>query len=321
VTEATVSGKQSDSEFGAGESVGQCRNCGRDAAEDLGFIGPVAPFFLRRVFDLELGIAPARHPLKKLLRQIPLIPKVSRRIYGADVLAPMEICRSCAFVQTKISIPDQSIAKLYADYRSDSYNQERIRYEPQYAAIAGDVGGSRQEIEARTVGLSQWLASRITPETGFSMLDYGGADGKFLPSLPGNRYVLEISNITPAPGITRIDEESDLTTYSYIQIAHVLEHVSNPLLLTKKAASYLKPGGYLYIEVPLEISDGDLNRLLAGDRTIPLPIHEHINRHSVRSVTELLKSANLTPLAVETSQTDLGWTKATVIRALAQPPA
>lgn len=301
--------------------MGECRNCGRDAAEDLGFLGPIAPFFLKRVLNVELGISSATHPFKRLLRQLPLLGKALHRIYGDTVFAEMEICRSCTFVQTKIPFPDESLAGLYADYRADSYNRERIRLEPSYAAIARDVGLCRQEIDARTIGLSQWLTTRIAPEPGFSMLDYGGADGKFLPDLPGVKYVFEISNIPPVPGIIRIPKESDLTAYSYVQLAHVLEHVTNPLLLTKKAASIVKPGGHLYIEVPIEISDHDLNRLLAGDRTVSLFIHEHINRYSVRSMTELLRAANLPIKALETSEVDFGWAHATVIRALVQPPA
>ncbi len=120
-------------------------------------------------------------------------------------------------------------------------------------------------------------------------------------------------------GTTRIEEASGLGLYSYVQLAHVLEHVSTPLLLTMKAASYVKPGGYLYIEIPLEISDRDVARLFAGDRTVALPIHEHINRYCVRSVTELLKAANLNAVAIETALVDFGWAKPTVIRALAQP--
>ena len=297
--------------------MGECRNCGKNTTENLGFIGSIAPFFLKRVLDLEVGMPPAFHPVRKLLRQIPLLPRVSRKIYGAAALTEMEICRNCTFVQTRKPFPDEAIARLYSDYRSDSYNQERIRYEPSYAAIAGDVGRGSQEIEARATGLTRWLASRIEPGPDFSMLDYGGADGKFLPRLPGRRYVFEISNIPPVSGTTRIEEESGLGTYSYVQLAHVLEHVPWPLLLTRKAAAHLKPDGYLYIEVPIESSEQDLDRLLAGDKTIPLPVHEHINRYSVRSVTELIKSANLSAIAVETAQLDLGWIKCVVLRALA----
>ena len=57
-------------------------------------------------------------------------------------------------------------------------------------------------------------------------------------------------------------------------------------------------------------------RLANGDKTIRVDIHEHINRYSVKSVTELLRSAGLSLVAVETEEVDLGWNKATIIRAL-----
>jgi hypothetical protein len=148
------------------------------------------------------------------------------------------------------------------------------------------------------------------------MLDYGGADGRFLPDLPGEKYVFDISDIAPAEGIKRIEGESALSSYSYIQLAHILEHVSYPLALARKAASFLKDSGYLYIEVPLELNDEAMNRLASRDGTFRLPIHEHINQYSVRPVTELLRSAGLTAVAVQEEVTDLGWNKGTIIRAL-----
>ena len=42
------------------------------------------------------------------------------------------------------------------------------------------------------------------------MLDYGGANGIFLPDLPGRKYVFDISNVAPADGITRVKSESEL---------------------------------------------------------------------------------------------------------------
>jgi hypothetical protein len=148
------------------------------------------------------------------------------------------------------------------------------------------------------------------------MLDYGGADGKFLPNLRGEKYVFDISDIAPAEGVIRIRDESELDSYSYVQLAHVLEHVCHPLVLTRKAASFLKHSGYLYIEVPLEVSDDVITRLANGDKTIRVDIHEHINRYTVKSVIELLRSTGVSSVAVETEMVDLGWIKATVIRAL-----
>jgi hypothetical protein len=299
-----------------GEIVGECRNCGAQATKDLGFIGEVAPFFLKRVLNLEYGLAPSGHPLKRFLRKLEFFSKSFQKVYGKSVLVEIEICESCSFIQTKTPLLDEAIGRLYTDYRSDSYNRERIRYEPEYATIASQPGTCTQEIQARTVGLTRWLTGKIDVESNFSMLDYGGADGRFLPNLHGEKYVFDISDIAPAEGIIRIANESGLGSYSYIQLAHVLEHVSYPLALTRKAASFLKDSGCLYVEVPLEVSDEAITRLAKGDRTIRVAIHEHINRYSLKSVTELLRAAGLSLDAAETEVVDLGWIKATIIRAL-----
>jgi hypothetical protein len=296
--------------------VGECRNCGAQVTRDLGFIGEIAPFFLKRVLNLEYNLAPSGHPLKRFLRRIGFLSKSFQKIYGKSVLVEIEICTSCLFIQTKIPFPDEAIGRLYSDYRSDSYNQERIRYEPEYAALAPQVGSCTQEIQARKVGLTRWLTGKLDVESNFSMLDYGGADGKFLPNLRGEKYVFDISDIAPAEGIIRIRDESGLGSYSYVQLAHVLEHVPYPLLLTRKAASFLEDSGYLYIEVPQELSDDMTNRLANGDKTIRLGIHEHINYYSVKSVTELLRSAGLSLAAIQSEAMDLGWVKATIVRAL-----
>jgi hypothetical protein len=296
--------------------VGECRNCAAQVTRDLGFIGEIAPFFLKRVLNLEYGLAPSGHPVKRFLRRIGFFSKSFQKIYGKSVLVEIEICTFCAFIQTKLPFPDEAIGRLYTDYRSDSYNRERIRYEPEYASIASQVGSCAREIQVRTVGLARWLTGKFNIESNFSMLDYGGADGKFLPNLPGEKYVFDISDVAPAEGIIRIRDESELGSYSYIQLAHVLEHVPYPLVLARKAASFLRDSGYLYIEVPQELSDRAMSRLANGDKTIRLDIHEHINRYSVKSVTELLRSTGLSLSAIQSEEVDFGWTKAMIIRAL-----
>jgi len=57
-------------------------------------------------------------------------------------------------------------------------------------------------------------------------------------------------------------------------------------------------------------------RLANGDKPIRLDIHEHIHRYSVKSVTELLRSAGLWLAAIQSEVMDLGWAKATIVRAL-----
>ena len=296
--------------------MGECRNCGSMETKDLGFIGEVAPFFLKRVLNLQYGLAPTGHPIKRALQRLGVVSKLFQKIYAKSVLVEMQICESCSFIQTKRPFPEDAIGNLYADYRSDTYNRERIQCEPEYASIAPYVGGSPQEVQTRKTGLTEWLKGKLNVESNFSMLDYGGANGIFLPDLPGHKYVFEISDIAPADGITRLKNESELGFYSYIQLAHVLEHVPFPLALAKKAVSFLGNYGHLYVEVPQELSDDLRTRVARQGKTIRLPIHEHINQYCLSSVTELLRSTGLSPIAVQCELVDLGWNKGTIIRAL-----
>lgn len=268
------------------------------------------------MLNLEYGVAPTGHPLKRALRRVGIVSKVFEKIYAKSVLVQMQICESCSFIQTKRPFPEDAIGNLYADYRSDTYNRERIQYEPEYASIPPCVGGSLQEVQTRKAGLTEWLKGKVNVEANFSMLDYGGANGIFLPDLPGHKYVFEISDIAPAEGVTRLKNELELGSYSYIQLAHVLEHVPFPLALAKKAASFLRDSGHLYVEVPQELSEDLWTRIAGEDRTIRLPIHEHINQYCQSSVTELLHSTGLSPIAVQRDVVDLGWSTSTIIRAL-----
>lgn len=296
--------------------MGECRNCGSVATKDLGPIGAAAPFLLKRVLNLETGLAPSAHPLKRLLRSIRVVREAAKRIYGSSVLLEIEICTICSFVQTKIPLPEEGLAKLYADYRSDSYNRERIRYEPEYASIASRVGNDDQEVEGRRGGLTAWLTPKLDVDSDFSMLDYGGADGRFLPELQGRKYVFDISDIATIAGVERVKDEASLGVYSYVQIAHVLEHVPFPLALTRKACSYLRPEGYLYVEVPQDLSDEAVAQLANGGSSMSVGIHEHINNYTAASATKLLEAAGLALIDVQTLTLDVGWTKARIIRAL-----
>jgi hypothetical protein len=109
------------------------------------------------VLNLEYGLAPSARPIKRILRKIGIGSKTFQKIYAKSVLVEMQICERCSFIQTKKPFSEDAIGNLYTDYRSDSYNQERIHYEPEYASIAPQVGVCKQEVQARKIGLTQWL--------------------------------------------------------------------------------------------------------------------------------------------------------------------
>jgi len=295
----------------------ECRNCGSQDLVELGFIGRIEPFFLKRVFNIEMRIPIASSPLKQFVRTLgrPLRKPLSK-VYSKTAFLEMQSCKRCSFVQSTQPFLEDSITRLYLDYRSETYNVERIHYEPSYAAIASQVGTDEREVTLRLNAATGFLAGKLEMTPEFTMLDYGGADGRFLPPIAERRYVYEISDIAPIAGVQRIASTEDLGQYSYVHLAHVLEHVVYPLELVKKIASYVADKGYLYIEVPQEISDENLRCMQQGSPKIEVAVHEHINFYSIAAVTQLIGEAGLDVVAVEVEPVDVGWARGNHVRAL-----
>jgi hypothetical protein len=228
------------------------------------------------------------------------------------------VCKSCYFVQSRHPFMDDALTRHYSDFRTDSYNAERIRYEPTYRAIAHRNGVDPIEVKNRVTVATEWLVDKLDVNGNFTMLDYGGADGRFLPTLKARKFVYDISTLTPVEGVTRISSENDLGQYSYVHLAHVLEHVVNPLKLTASVVEHVEKGGYLYVEVPQEMADAELEALINGSYKLNIPIHEHINIYSLSSTRNLLEKVGLKVVAARADEVDLGWAQGVHVRALGQ---
>ncbi len=297
-----------------------CRNCGQSSLRDLGFIGALAPFFLKRVFRSELTTRVSPSPFKRLLQKLTRpLHSLSSRIHPPCAAVELQICLNCSFLQTASPFPEEAIGRLYTDYRSDSYNRERSLYEPDYTLIAEHVGNYLEAGLGRVEASTHWLKSRIEIGDG-AMLDFGGADGRFLPSFPGPKYVYEVSAVAPAPGVLRISNEESLQTYPYVQLSHVLEHVPEPLELTRRVAQLVQENGFLFVEVPHDLSPQLLDRLRSGKIDTTITIHEHINAYSLLSIQKLLEATGLDLIEVETFPIDGGWSHQVFIRGLARRP-
>ena len=298
----------------------QCRNCGAFNLRELGFVGNLAPFFLKRVLQIELVTRQSSHPIKRFFQRLTAFAQpIVSRVHPTVAAMELQSCLSCSFIQTKVAFTEEAIGRLYSDYRSDSYNAERSRYEPSYARIAAEIGQYRTGDLDRIEALTQWLQGRVDLG-GKSMLDYGGADGQFLPAVEGDKYVFEISDIKPAQGVIRICDESLLRTYSYVQLSHVLEHVTEPLEMVRRVAAYVAEDGYLLVEVPQDLTTALLEQAQTGILEVFLTIHEHINNCSLLSVQKLIAAAGLEIVAIEAIQVESPVAKQDFIRALAKHP-
>ena len=249
----------------------RCANVGiavGTALRDIGIVGKLAPFFLKRVFGAEIRPLRATGPLKRAVRST-IAALISRfpRLFQQQVFVEMQICSHCQFVQTALPFHDDDIMRLYEDYRSETYNAERIHYEPSYASLTSQVGQGRARNQGEASCIEEIPGCRMSSNELPTILDYGGSDGRFIPDLPGSKFVFEVSAVSPVPGVTRVEKESDLSKYSIVLLAHVIEHVPHPLTLIRSVCKYIEPGGYLYIEVPQELTDEFLHKL--QERRLP----------------------------------------------------
>jgi hypothetical protein len=297
--------------------MNNCRNCGSGELQDLGQIGKVNPFFLKRALGMEIRSPRTPSALKQKIRDLVQVPiSLLSRITAQFAFVEMQLCSKCSFIQTTIPFDDDEILRLYVDYRSPAYHQQRIQYEPEYASIAEAVGYDPVEVHTRTTALTTFLQKHVPTSDARTILDYGGSDGRFIPNVPGSKFVYEISNIDPIPGVTRIRNGAELSTYSIVLLAHVTEHVTHPLNLVQKLRAFVEPAGYLYIETPQEITDQQRADLKRGVAPFDIPIHEHINFYCLPAVSALLESGGFDIVATETAAVDLGWVKGVHLRAL-----
>jgi hypothetical protein len=223
---------------------------------------------------------------------------------------------------------------LYAGYRGPGYFNARHHHEFWYsAAINAGIGNDPAEIESRKRNLAKILAGRS--DSIASVLDYGGDRGQFIPDHLGNeRYVFEISDATPVPGVTRL-VSVEQKTFDFVMLTHVLEHCSEPVKVVDELKQLANDRTIYYFEVPFERPSlrlaprGTLQRIYSDtllrarplltaidfystvcrvkfDCNLPLGIHkcsEHLNFFNQESLRALLERSGYELLECGTAKT------------------
>ena len=298
-----------------------CPNCGSaEVATNSG--GRLLPFFVKRVFGIEPPTLATFLPHRigaQFTRLTRNIPALSRLGHAWPLQCEILICTNCDFVCPALEIGDGQLLHLYHDYRSAGYNAERIRYEPSYRKLAPLVGKSSTEYRSRMEHVEAFLSDVPAISLVRNVLDFAGADGRFVPPSLLERCdctVYEVSEELPCrPEIRKTSQISQLGEFDYIQVCHLLEHVLQPKVLVETVARYLRKGGLIYIEVPMETSEQHIQALRAG--TAIFPIHEHINLYSEKSLAALVESVGLKLVKMGTAELNIGWCRATVLSAVA----
>jgi SAM-dependent methyltransferase len=165
-------------------------------------------------------------------------------------------CSVCSFRFFDARLEPIEVERLYSGYRGNRYFAERHRWEFWYSRKVNDgIGGDPEEISLRVAALHRFLLSHVTQAAVRTVLDYGGDRGQFIPQSVGTeKFVFELSDAVPVPGVTRIASEQELNTmkFDFIMTLGVLEHCSEPAEILEKLRACLNPGSLLCVGVPYE---------------------------------------------------------------------
>lgn len=302
-----------------------CRVCGSHDTSTLP-IGQYADFFRLRIDTSKDKFRVFSRASSICVRPMPLPIRALRKI--GRVLSPKKIkqaepfrtymlgCANCHAITPYHEYSFMDLQKIYGDYRSETYTRDRISVEPAYAGIAKEIGSHPLEIENRNTALNGFLSKNANHFSGQAMLDFGGSDGRLIPSFIHKQFKeIHIFDPSAAPVHPSVDatkvkkiSEPMPEFYSLLTCMQVLEHVGNPRALVVDAKQFVAPGGLIYLEVPHELTlpvHEDFARRIIDT---PIIIHEHINlfdRMSMRSLIESIDGLELIDEAEETF--DIGW--------------
>jgi hypothetical protein len=225
----------------------------------------------------------------------------------------------CSFIGPDDAYSYELLNGIYHDYRSDSYNKDRCIYEPEYENIQDLVGKDGAEIAQRLDNVDQILKKHADIDNIKNVLDWGGGEGRFIPTCLLNKdvVILDVSNESLVnTNYLRISEPPELIKFDFIQVCHVLEHVSEPFEFLNNIIKHSKYGGLVYLEVPQDRSDHDIEDFKRNSMKMRHCIHEHLNLYSENAILSIGKALGLEVICVKKSLINSGWHKASIISGL-----
>jgi SAM-dependent methyltransferase len=194
-------------------------------------------------------------------------------------------CLDCDFYFSSYRPTDGEMERLYNGYRNSDYQKQRQKYEPDYTEEYNNKLSNFSY--GRYNRLENFLDKYINPQNVINVLDYGGDRGQYIPKKYLNRYVYDISNVTPELGVKNImHEKLPSIHWDLIMCCQFFEHLSYPITILDYLIDILAPDSFLYIEVPYE---NICESFMGGGGYIPF-IHEHINYFRPRTFYQLFNN-------------------------------
>ena len=217
-----------------------------------------------------------------------------------DVQGQSYFCAECEHVFIAPLLTAEQISRLYKDYRGNLYNEQRIRLEPDYAAIAlefADEGSAY--FDARRAFYDDFNDERFRQEG--LVVDLSDGGGYFARYAYPRADVVVLPRVGLPPGV-RLKQL--LASADVLMSTHALQTEPRPREMLSGLVNGLRPGATAWIEVPTQYRGGlranfevQEARFANGFRQFgPLQtLHENLAHFSLRSLSRLLAAAGLIP--------------------------
>ena len=204
-------------------------------------------------------------------------------------------CRDCGLIFLDIRFDDSALSRLYAGYRGEEYTRLRDTYEPGYRIRNDGLQCGITYLDDVEEFLRPLLPKKL------NVLDWGGDTGVNTPFKNGSNsvHVIDISEVTPIPGISRVNfEEALANRYDLVVCSNVLEHTPYPGLTLSKISKVMDENSVLYLEVPHEVL---MRTYATGPERLRAKRHwhEHVNFFTDKAVQSMVRSSGLEVLKFE----------------------
>lgn len=167
-----------------------------------------------------------------------------------EVLIKMLLCNHCGFIYGSPRLTNQDINIKYTTLNQLGFDKKRHLESPAH------------NMKERSERVYKFCAPHLPTNTSAAkknILDYGGAEGELLlPFIEKGHNGFLVDYIDYPNADKRIsylgkdhNDIADDLQFDLILFLHTLEHVVDPIQLIANLKSKLKPGGIIYIEVPL----------------------------------------------------------------------